>query len=88
MPSRRQCIKGCFQGGKFNQFNLKFFGHTEFAGLLEFYLQPGFFHLNRFMNVRSQGGFPLGYFSEVCEPDLARRLHIFRLLDENSPGIF
>ena len=39
------------------------------------------------MNIGSQDGFHLNYFPNIGEPDLARRLHILSLLDQNSLGI-
>ena len=87
MPSRRQCVKSSFQGGDFIQFILKFFRNVEFCGLFEIHFQTGFFHFNGFMNIGFQDGFHLNYFSNIGEPNLARRLHILRLLDQNAIGI-
>ena len=40
------------------------------------------------MNIGFQDGFHLNYFSNIGEPDLARRLNILRLLDKDTVGIF
>jgi hypothetical protein len=55
--------------------------------LSKLHFQTGFFHFDGFIYIGFHDGFPLNYFSNIGEADLARRLHVLRLLNENALGI-
>jgi MFS family permease len=50
--------------------------------------QTCFFHFNGFIYISFQGGLHPNYFPNIGEPNLARRLHILSLLDQNTMSIF
>lgn len=83
LPTRRQRGKGFFQCGERVQFAAKFFGNVEFFGLFQRHFQAGFFRFDSRADVRLQDGFHVGYLLNAGEADLASRLGIFCLRDED-----
>ncbi len=59
---------------------------VEFRSLLKLNFQTGLFDFNGCMNIGLQNRFQLDYFANTREPDLARGLHMLRLLDQNAPA--
>ena len=87
MPSGRERFKRSFEGRALIESVLKFAGHFEFRGLFVWHFEPGLLHLNGLVDIGFQNGFQLNYFLNIGEPNLAGRLHVLSLLDQNTAGI-
>ncbi len=55
--------------------------------LFKIHFQTGFFNFHGFINIGFQDGFHGNYFSHIGEPNLAPRLYVLRLFDQNTMGI-
>src|SRR5208283_2173886 len=83
-PPWRQGVESRFQAGNFVQFALKLVGSWVVGGFLESDYQTRFFNLNRLTNIGFRSRFDLDDVPHASEPNLTRRLYVFRLPDENA----
>jgi hypothetical protein len=86
-PPRGQRVKSGFQIRKLVELRLQFFGNPEFLTLFEIHFQAGLLNRNGLPDIFFQNAFHGIDLPNIGEANLAGRLDVFRLPEQDPMGV-